>query len=406
MAGTSAARILANRLNARKSTGPKTPEGKARARANAVKHGLTGAGVALPTEDAASVELRFLTLQEEMGPTSLGSRLLVRQMALSSVRIERAAQQETAALATRIRNATVEFDLNRLREIDRLFDTIETCPGDHRRRLLTQPEGVDKLIAGLESARDQLQTKAYLSWQPEQHQKLEALFGGTYGVFPVTRTDALLTALRGDFEHLKPGEVADKPGSKLKKEFARSEMVREIERELAKLATIRANLDLEALERDRLEAADRALFDPDPAAMYARRYEAAATRGFFRALLDFRENEANAALPTNEVLASLNGELHRNATPQTSDPGEAAGELNEPKSSIQNGLPRSDPPTVPDRPAATDPVIPRQNEPNPSAVIERSTAPQTFHDENINPRRVFAPSPKVDESSKILNYRW
>ena len=41
---------LANRRNAQKSTGPTTDEGKAISRRNALKHGLTGQGVALPDE--------------------------------------------------------------------------------------------------------------------------------------------------------------------------------------------------------------------------------------------------------------------------------------------------------------------------------------------------------------------
>ena len=43
----SPARLAANRLNAQKSTGPRTEEGKSRSRANALKHGLC-ASVVVP----------------------------------------------------------------------------------------------------------------------------------------------------------------------------------------------------------------------------------------------------------------------------------------------------------------------------------------------------------------------
>jgi len=45
MATISEAKRAANRENAKKSTGPKSAEGKERSRANAFKHGLTGEGV-------------------------------------------------------------------------------------------------------------------------------------------------------------------------------------------------------------------------------------------------------------------------------------------------------------------------------------------------------------------------
>ena len=63
----SPARIAANRKNAQQSTGPKTPEGKARSRANALEHGMAGTGIALPTEDRALIEARFLGLRGD-GP--------------------------------------------------------------------------------------------------------------------------------------------------------------------------------------------------------------------------------------------------------------------------------------------------------------------------------------------------
>ena len=44
--------IEANRLNAQRSPGPRTPAGKARVSLNALKHGLTGRDVVLPGENA------------------------------------------------------------------------------------------------------------------------------------------------------------------------------------------------------------------------------------------------------------------------------------------------------------------------------------------------------------------
>ncbi len=43
--------FAANRANAKKSTGPKTPEGKNRSRMNGFKHGFTGHATVTTEED-------------------------------------------------------------------------------------------------------------------------------------------------------------------------------------------------------------------------------------------------------------------------------------------------------------------------------------------------------------------
>ena len=53
---TSAKKSEANRQNALRSSGPKTPEGKAAVRLNAVKHGLLSEQVLLPGEDEAALK--------------------------------------------------------------------------------------------------------------------------------------------------------------------------------------------------------------------------------------------------------------------------------------------------------------------------------------------------------------
>ncbi len=105
----SEARIKANQQNALKSTGPKTAEGKEQSRRNALKHGLTGAGIVLPEGDAAEVKRRAIAFEKELEPTGEVGLAIVRRAALNSVRMERAADQQTVALTERIRNVEAEF---------------------------------------------------------------------------------------------------------------------------------------------------------------------------------------------------------------------------------------------------------------------------------------------------------
>lgn len=62
------AQITANRLNAQKSTGPRSPEGKSASRFNALKHGLDAHSVVIPGEDPAEYDALARDYHAEQNP--------------------------------------------------------------------------------------------------------------------------------------------------------------------------------------------------------------------------------------------------------------------------------------------------------------------------------------------------
>ena len=74
---TSDKQARANRWNGLKSTGPKTPEGKAAVRHNATKHGLLSRDVLLPEEDGTALEELSERLRGELQPVGELENLLV-----------------------------------------------------------------------------------------------------------------------------------------------------------------------------------------------------------------------------------------------------------------------------------------------------------------------------------------
>jgi hypothetical protein len=65
---TSERKIEANRENAQKSTGPRTPEGKAAASRNALRHGLLAQQVLLPGENGEALRKLGEVLRTELQP--------------------------------------------------------------------------------------------------------------------------------------------------------------------------------------------------------------------------------------------------------------------------------------------------------------------------------------------------
>jgi len=291
---TSDARLAANRRNASKSTGPRTAEGKERSRANSYKHGMTGAGVVVSGEDAAETGQLARELEAELRPSGRLARVLVGRVAALSVRMDRSVRREEAALARRVRHAATIFDDARSREVEHMFAWIAHEPATFARRLRLSPEGVDCLIRAWIGLEADLTDPGLPRWEHLQRQRAENLTGRKPDEVAPSRLERLGMARLGHRDYLHPGEGDGLDADKLR-DWIDGEILATIRAEVAALRALLASFDPATTALDRAEAGERALFDPSKEATLARKYEAAAERGFYRALREFREVQAEAA---------------------------------------------------------------------------------------------------------------
>jgi hypothetical protein len=86
--------VEANRRNSQKSTGPRTSEGNAAVRLNALRHGLCARTAVLPTENAEEFHQLCADLETEWQPQGRTEQYLLEQMAVSQWKAARAARME------------------------------------------------------------------------------------------------------------------------------------------------------------------------------------------------------------------------------------------------------------------------------------------------------------------------
>src|ERR687896_9682 len=96
---TSEKKAEANRRNALKSTGPKTPEGKDAVRLNALKHGLRSEEILLPGEDEEALRELGEHLRDELQPAGVVENLLVDRIIAAYWRLRRLGRVETGIFA-------------------------------------------------------------------------------------------------------------------------------------------------------------------------------------------------------------------------------------------------------------------------------------------------------------------
>jgi hypothetical protein len=97
--------IKANRRNAQKSTGPKTPEGKDRVRFNSLVHGLRAESAVIPGEDQTKFDQHLERLSAAWMPQDDFEKSLVEQIAVDQWKLARLDRSEA-----KVHDPSVPFD--------------------------------------------------------------------------------------------------------------------------------------------------------------------------------------------------------------------------------------------------------------------------------------------------------
>jgi hypothetical protein len=188
----SQARVDANRRNAQLSTGPKTEQGKAIARRNALQHGLTGAGIVMLEEDELEFHAEVEKWIFELKPKSELDILKVETMVRAKVRIKRADQWE-AVQRRRIVERAVDFWVQDQRlAVERLAEKLPKArtPALIVEGLRQTPRGCDWVIERWEELERALELEG--DWNEELKTLAFDLLGAPRG------TRAFSNRLRGD----------------------------------------------------------------------------------------------------------------------------------------------------------------------------------------------------------------
>ncbi len=151
----SAKQLAANRRNARLSTGPRTPQGKARSRWNALKHGVLAQAVIpeplQPYESRQQFDRLLATLRQELAPQSAIEEMLVETIASCYWRLARVVRAEAAAISHRHLSAQDAAGQAR-REAE--HEASRYAKWGHPHTLREQVIGLSKAMDDMERLRD------------------------------------------------------------------------------------------------------------------------------------------------------------------------------------------------------------------------------------------------------------
>ena len=158
------ARINANRKSALQSSGPRTPEGKAASRANALKHALCA--TALVAEDVGLVQRRAEEVYIALLPQNEFHCWLVDRVAVHSVRVDRCERIERRVRDKVALRAELTWDDDRKREAEILGAMLPGNPPETVDLLRRTPHGCEWLLTRWAMLAYTFDIKE--AWTPEQ----------------------------------------------------------------------------------------------------------------------------------------------------------------------------------------------------------------------------------------------
>lgn len=141
---TSIKKIMSNRRNSKKSTGPKTNQGKLKSSLNSIKHGLYGAKIAIIGENIDEIDDIIEWLVKELNPKGIQQELIVSKMIDIAIRFKRIPLIEAGILNHEMQ----EYEADKYKEP--IADVISG--GDKKTMMLSSDIIVRK--SGLSFARD------------------------------------------------------------------------------------------------------------------------------------------------------------------------------------------------------------------------------------------------------------
>lgn len=291
-------RLAANRRNALRSTGPKTPEGKRMVKWNALKHGLLAKEVLIRAGEGEESQAEFdnllAQLKAECQPEGIREEMLVEKMAVSYWRHRRALRCEMGEIRKGLDTAQCrEYG----RRVDQVRSEVRHLTMEDRGHALKKTSlGIRYLLGVLEDVRQEVEEVGHLP--REAAKRLVENFGGEeYGLAHWCLFYSLMAATESQEKALTPQqckegilELIDEEREKLQ---AKEELLNGIER-----------LELEA------KVSSLALPAGQAVDLFLR-YETAIERQWYRAMSELerlqRQRKGEAVPPPLSV--DLSGDL-------------------------------------------------------------------------------------------------